>query len=136
MLPSDPQHAPAVEQIESSLRRALSGDLDRLLPSRRTQPRHLKHFRIAPRIGLEPAANGRSTRMSLICTDRPGLLADVTHVLRQQHVRVHDARIATFGERAEDLFLIANAHDQPLDEAQAEALRAALQASLDSAVPA
>lgn len=136
VLPSDPQHPPTVEQIETSLRRALSGDLDRLLPSRRAQPRHLKHFRIAPRIGLEPAANGRSTRMSLICTDRPGLLADVTHVLRQQHVRVHDARIATFGERAEDLFLIANAHDQPLDEAQAEALRAALQASLDSAVPA
>lgn len=136
VLPSDPQHAPAVEQIESHLLRALSGDLDRLLPSRRAQPRHLKHFRIAPRIGLEPSADGASTRMSLICTDRPGLLADVTHVLRQQHVRVHDARIATFGERAEDLFLIANAQDKPLDEAQSDALRAALQSSLDSAVPA
>ncbi len=136
VLPSDPQHAPSVEYIEMSLQRALSGDLDRLLPSRRTQPRHLKHFRIAPRIGLEPAADGARTRMSLICTDRPGLLADVTHVLRQQQVRVHDARIATFGERAEDLFLIANAQDAPLDDAQAEALRAALQATLDSAVPA
>ncbi len=136
VLPSDSQHAPAVEQIKSNLLRALSGNLDRLLPSRRTQPRHLKHFRIAPRIGLEPAADGARTRMSLICTDRPGLLADVTHVLRQQHVRVHDARIATFGERAEDLFLIANAQDRPLDEMQAEALRVALQASLDNAVPA
>lgn len=134
VLPSDPQHAPAVEQIESTLRRALSGNLDRLLPSRRAQPRHLKHFRFAPRIGLEPAADGMRTRMSLICTDRPGLLAEVTHVLRQQHLRVHDARIATFGERAEDMFLIANAQDQPLDEVQADALRAALQATLDSAV--
>ncbi len=136
VLPGDPQHAPTVEQIESNLQRALSGDLARLLPSRRAQPRHLKHFRIAPRIGMEPAADGLSTRLSLICTDRPGLLADVTHVLRQQHLRVHDARIATFGERAEDLFRIADARDRPLDETQAEALRAALQASLDSAVPA
>ena len=136
VLPGDPQHAPTVEQIESNLQRALSGDLARLLPSRRAQPRHLKHFRIAPRIGMEPAGDGLSTRLSLICTDRPGLLADVTHVLRQQHLRVHDARIATFGERAEDLFLIADARDRPLDEVQAEALRAALQASLDSAVPA
>ena len=135
VLPSDPQHAPAVEQITSNLQRALSGNLDRLLPSRRTQPRHLKHFRIAPRIGLEPAADGARTRMSLICTDRPGLLADVAHVLRQQRVRVHDARIATFGERAEDLFLIANAQDRPLDDAQADALRIALQASLDASVP-
>jgi [protein-PII] uridylyltransferase len=136
VLPSDPQHAPETERIETGLQRALAGDLDRLLPSRRAQPRHLKHFRIAPRIGLEPAADGACTRMSLICTDRPGLLADVAHVLRQQHVRVHDARIATFGERAEDVFLIADARDNPLNDAQADALRAALQATLDASVPA
>lgn len=135
VLPSDPQNPPAPAQIEVALQRALAGDLDRLLPSRRTQPRHLKHFRIAPRIGLEPAANGQRTRMSLICTDRPGLLADVTHVLRQQHVRVHDARIATFGERAEDLFLIADADDRPLDDARSEVLREALRAALDAASP-
>ncbi len=135
VLPGDSQHAPSIDYIEASLQRVLGGDLDRLLPSRRTQPRHLKHFRIAPRIELEPAFDGVRTRMSLICTDRPGLLADVTHVLRQQRVRVHDARIATFGERAEDLFLIADADDRPLDEAQCEALRIALRAALDSAAP-
>ena len=136
VLPGDPQHALSVEYIEAALQRVLAGDLDRLLPSRRTQPRHLRHFRIAPRIGLEPSSDGLRTRMSLICTDRPGLLADVTHVLRQQRVRVHDARIATFGERAEDLFLIADAGDRPLDEAQCEDLRTALRAALDAAVPA
>jgi [protein-PII] uridylyltransferase len=136
VLPSDPQHPPGVIQIETALQRALAGDLGRLLPSRRTQPRHLKHFRIAPRIGLEPAADGQRTRMSLICTDRPGLLADVTHVLRQQRIRVHDARIATFGERAEDLFLIADADDRPLDDACSTALREALRAALDAGSPA
>ena len=135
VLPSDPQHALSVEYVEAALERALAGDLDRLLPSRRTQPRHLKHFRIAPRIGLEPSFDGVRTRMSLICTDRPGLLADVTHVLRQQRVRVHDARIATFGERAEDLFLIADADDRPLDDAQCEDLRAAVRSALESAAP-
>ena len=135
VLPSDPQQALSVEYVEAALQRALAGNLDRLLPSRRTQPRHLKHFRIAPRIGLEPSFDGVRTRMSLICTDRPGLLADVTHVLRQQRVRVHDARIATFGERAEDLFLIADVDDHPLNEAQCEDLRLALRAALDSAVP-
>ncbi len=133
VLPGDPQYPPAVAQIEAALQRALAGDLDRLLPSRRTQPRHLKHFRIAPRIGLEPAADGQRTRLSLICTDRPGLLADVTHVLRQQRLRVHDARIATFGERAEDLFLISRADDLPLDESRCETLSTALRAALDAA---
>ncbi len=135
VLPSDPQHPPATAQIEAALQRALAGDLDRLLPSRRTQPRHLKHFRIAPRIGLEPAADGQRTRLSLICTDRPGLLADVTHVLRQQRLRVHDARIATFGERAEDLFLVSRADDLPLDDTRCDALSTALRAALDAAAP-
>jgi [protein-PII] uridylyltransferase len=132
VLPGDPQHPPEATHIEATLQRALSGDLDRLLPSRRTQPRHLKHFRIAPRIGLEPASDGQRTRMSLICTDRPGLLADVTHVLRQQRLRVHDARIATFGERAEDLFLISRADDLPLDEARCDALSTALRTALEA----
>lgn len=136
LLPSESQHPPAVEHIESSLLRALAGDPNRLRPSRRTQPRHLRHFRVAPRIGIETAADGQRTRLSLICTDRPGLLADVTHVLRQQHVRVHDARIATFGERAEDMFLIASADDEPLDETRCDALRDALLASLDAMPPA
>ena len=131
VLPVDPANPPSTGQIETSLRRALTGDLDRLLPSRRTQPRHLKHFRISPRVGLETTVDGRHTQLSLICTDRPGLLADVSHVLRCQRVRVQDARIATFGERAEDLFLIASADDTALDDAQCAALREALREALD-----
>ena len=61
-------------------------------------------------------ADGRRTLLSLVCTDRPGLLADVAHVLRAQRLRVHDARIATFGERAEDVFQITDAHDRALDD--------------------
>ena len=136
VLPIDPSHAHASADIQTALQRALAGDLDRLLPARRTQPRHLKHFRIATRIELEPVDGGRCTRLSLVCTDRPGLLADVAHALRRQHVRVHDARIATFGERAEDMFLIAGADDRALDPAQTEALRDALRATLDAAAPA
>ena len=70
--------------------------------------------------------------LSLVSTDRPGLLADVTRVLRQQRLRVHDARIATFGERAEDVFQITDERDQALaDPQQKQALRDALLACLE-----
>ena len=50
-------------------------------------------------------------------------------------LRVHDARIATFGERAEDVFQITavttDGRDLPLDETQQQALRAALLACLE-----
>ena len=44
----------------------------------------------------------------------PGLLALVAQCLREQEVRVHDARIATFGERAADSFVLSVAPNGPL----------------------
>ena len=72
---------------------------------------------------------GRRMRLSLVCTDRPGLLADIAHTLRTHGLRVHDARIATFGERVEDFFLLSDPHDRaPQDAASLQALRDALTA--------
>ena len=82
----------------------------------------------ARRIG----GSAHRTMLSLVCTDRPGLLADVAQALREQTLRVHDARIATFGERAEDVFQITDQPTaQPLDDTQQQALREALLACLD-----
>lgn len=134
VVPAQPPLAPSADDVERRLADALAGDLDSVRPTRRTQPRHLRHFRIAPQIGFDAAGPDR-TLLSLVCTDRPGLLADVTQVLRDQSLSVHDARIATFGERAEDVFQItctnADGLRRPLDADQQQALRDALLASLD-----
>ncbi|WP_460762497.1 [protein-PII] uridylyltransferase [Lysobacter fragariae] len=133
VVPADPRHAPTTEDVESRLTQALAGALESIRPARRTQPRHLRHFRIASQIGFDRITGGAAgrTMLSLVCNDRPGLLADVAQVLRDQHLRVHDARIATFGERAEDVFQITDRRDQPLDETQQQALRDALLACID-----
>ena len=99
--------------------------------ARRTQPRHLRHFRLVPQIGFDSTDHGERTLLSLVSTDRPGLLADVTRVLRDQRLRVHDARIATFGERAEDVFQITDERDAALDIPRQQALREALLARID-----
>ncbi|WP_240096937.1 [protein-PII] uridylyltransferase [Thermomonas flagellata] len=132
LVPADGQRGQDPEAVAQRLREVLAGaDLDRVRPARRAPPRHLKHFRIAPRIEFGDAEQGR-TQLSLVCTDRPGLLADISRVLREAGLRVHDARIATFGERAEDLFQISDQHDAPLrDESRRQALRRALLAVID-----
>ena len=134
VLPTDPRYMPEPAAIERKLATVLAGSLD-VHPARRTQPRHLRHFRIVPQIAFDHSADGSQTVFSLVCTDRPGLLADVAHVLRGQRLRVHDARIATFGERVEDVFRLTDENNRPLDEARQQALREALLASLDGEGP-
>src|SRR5690606_87309 len=107
VLPGDTRQPPSAKAIEQRLAEALSGPLEKIRPARRTQPRHLRHFRIVPHIQFDEGADGSQTVLSLVCTDRPGLLADIAHVLRARSMRVHGARVATFGARAEDVFRIS-----------------------------
>ena len=109
----------------------MAGNIQILRPARRVVPRQLKHFRFAPRIEFGQNAGNDRTVLTLVAPDRPGLLADVAHVLRDQQLRVQDARIATFGERAEDHFQLTDRHDQPLTETSRQALRTALLACLE-----
>ena len=131
VLPPEGRDAPEPARVEQRLREALAGPLERVRPARRTQPRHLRHFRIVPQVAFSQVGDGRRTLLSVVCTDRPGLLADIAQALRTQGLRVHDARIATFGERAEDVFQITDGHDRVLDAPRQQALRDALLASID-----
>ncbi len=129
VLPTDPRHSPDPAAIGRKLGTVLAGSLD-VRPARRAQPRHLRHFRVPPQVDFDDRGEAR-TVMSLVCTDRPSLLADVAHVLREQRIRVHDARIATFGARAEDVFLVSDQQDRALDDTLRDALRDALHLAID-----
>jgi len=123
--PMDTRRVVHTPDIERKLQAVLAAPLDSVRPARRTQPRHMRHFRISPQVDFDAMAGG-FTGVSLVCTDRPGLLAEIAQILRAQRLRVHDARIATFGERVEDVFKISDERDQPLDDAHQQALREAL----------
>ena len=114
-----------VERLRRTLVDALSENPYRADLAPRPMTRSLRHFNIPPRISYDRDRSGL-THLSLICADRPGLLAVVAQTFRDCRVRVHDARIATFGERVEDFFLISDEHDHPLDEPSRTALSTAL----------
>ncbi|MCI1710081.1 MAG: hypothetical protein LKM39_06770 [Chiayiivirga sp.] len=85
-----------------------------------------KHFRIPAAASIFADAGEGRTQMTLVCSDRPGLLAAGRPVLREHRLRVHDARIATFGERVEDLFQITDEADRPLRRERGAATRCAM----------
>ena len=68
--------------------------------------RRSKHFPTRTMISTVPDESGRAWILNVICTDRPGLLYSISEVLARYGINLQTARIATLGERAEDVFLI------------------------------
>jgi len=135
LLESDSQ-APASLQRAEELRARMLHALEQAAghaPTKRGISRHLRHFQMAPRIEFVDA--GERTQLALVCTDRPGLLAAVAQALAEAEVRVHDARIATFGERVEDFFQLTDRSDAPLSPERREILRACLLRHIGSESP-
>jgi [protein-PII] uridylyltransferase len=117
--PATPARA---QELQQRMARALAQTAP-VHPAKRSLSRQLKHFQMTPRISFHAA--GERTQLALVCTDRPGLLAAVAQVMLETGVRVHDARIATFGERVEDFFQITDCRNAPLGpELQAHLLQA------------
>ncbi len=68
--------------------------------------RKSRTFPIPPSVDWRPDEQGKFGLLSLIATDRTGLLYTVAGLLSNYHVNVHMAKIMTLGERVEDSFLV------------------------------
>ncbi len=101
-----------------------------LEPMVRPMPRRLRPFLSAPVISYRKARVGEVTEMEIECTDRPGLLSQLAAAMVGCGVRIHDAMIATFGDRVEDVFLVTDRDDRPLPPELQQQLTAAIEVRL------
>ena len=115
-LVSEPEQAAKNDYIEFLEQRLRSYILeyDEAKPiSRYNASRALKHFPIKPSVSFSFKASSYTT-MEVIAQDQPGLLHKVARVLKRHNLVLLSARIATFGERAEDIFYIRNGDHSPV----------------------
>lgn len=96
-----------------------------------TLTRQQKHFPIATQISFRGDEKGQRTQMEVITSDRPGLLARIANGMLECNVLLQNAKIATFGERAEDIFLITNTQQKPLQSKDKNCLRETITQLLD-----
>ncbi len=113
-----------VKKLEERLKSVLSSK-QFVEPVQRQFPRRLRPFVSAPVVRFGTARSGTVTSINLECTDRPGLLSQLASALVACDVRIHDAKIATFGDHVEDTFLVTDKLNQPLgDEIRAKLVKA------------
>lgn len=101
--------------------------------SRRT-PRRLKHFSIPTQTSMSTDIEKNLTVLEVITPDRPGLLARIGQVFMDFDIQLQNAKIATLGERVEDVFFITDTDNQPFTDADlCEQIQQAITQTLDQA---
>lgn len=123
------------EEQTQSIQQALTKHLaDNKLPtiSQKRVSRALAHFNVKTQISYSEDEQQKHTQLFLITNDRPGLLATISRVFLNQSIHLLNAKIATAGERVEDMFYITNHQGQVLSLEEKETLKLLLIQALGS----
>ncbi|MSP86704.1 MAG: [protein-PII] uridylyltransferase [Methylotenera sp.] len=92
--------------------------------------RQVKYMPIQTQVTITEETEHNNHKLEIIANDRPGLLATLAHKLLAQEIELHNAKINTLGNRAEDTFLISARKGQKLTPLNIEALSASLIAEI------
>jgi [protein-PII] uridylyltransferase len=120
-------------EISETLREALADPRSARRDNRRLPKRQLRHFQTPTRVHFSDDSRNGRTVMEVVAADRPGLLSAVGWALADCRVRLQNAKIATFGERAEDVFFVTDAGNRPLAADSFETIRDRVAGAIDTA---
>ena len=98
-------------RIAQSIEKALRGEIyiDDTVAARGSVPSARdKAFHVAPEVIIDNGLSHRDTVLEVSGLDRPGLLYGLTRVLSNLNLNINSAHIATFGEKAVDVFYVTD----------------------------
>src|SRR5919198_2526866 len=96
-----------ISMIEQGLAEELQSEAPLGPPRGGRVSRRVRHFPISPAVDIRPDERGAYQVLSIVASDRPGLLYGVARILARHHISLQTARINTLGDRAEDVFLVS-----------------------------
>jgi [protein-PII] uridylyltransferase len=116
--------------IVLTIERALTGQiwLEDVIAARTRQDGEERNvFRIPPEVSIDNTLSNRFTVVEVTGLDRPGLLYDLTAILSRLGLNIASAHIATFGEKAADVFYVTDFAGEKITSAnKQDAIRSAV----------
>lgn len=123
-------------EVEAALLAAIEDPEVESIDVTRRASRRSRYFNVPTQIYFSQATERACTVMEVITADRPGLLSMIGDIFHRFGIVIETAKIATIGERAEDVFFITDQDREPLsDRSFMQALRRALTLELDQTSP-
>ena len=105
------------KEIITTLKQNLSSLDKPIRRSERLRSRRLQHFSIPTRVMFSIDENNKRNVMEVSAADRPGFLSSVGMALELCGTRLQAAKIATYGERVEDIFYITGRDNRIIADA-------------------
>jgi [protein-PII] uridylyltransferase len=112
--------------IEVELTQKIDKTLPLEAPLKGRISRQVKHMPILAQVTITQEPDSNNHKLEVIANDRPGLLATLAHQFLMLKIELHNAKINTLGNRAEDIFLISANQGQKLDALRILALKEVL----------
>lgn len=126
------QEAYRAHEVENALIEAVANPLVESVDVTRRPARRNQYFNVPTQIYFTQATERECTVMEIMTADRPGLLSIIGDVFHRCGILIETAKIATIGERAEDVFFITDRQQDAItDDAFLRELRETMTAELD-----
>ena len=103
------------QEIRTRILKALTANTDKILIVNRRAPRQVRMFSTEIQVNVSQDHDNCRTVLELVTGDRPGLLLQISKIFELHNVSLHNAKITTLGEKAEDIFFITTSENLPLD---------------------
>ncbi len=120
-------------RLARAVETALEDDRAFALPAAEPLAPRRATFAVAPSVLVAERASNRTTVVEINARDRPALLARLAETIYEAGHQIHSAHIATYGERAVDVFYLTGADGKKLGAHDTEALREELLAAAGEA---
>lgn len=104
-----PMSASRHQRLRAVIDTVLRGEIlppDNLAPPR--DGRRMQAFKLAPKVMIDNALSDQATVIEVSGLDQPGLLHALSRALFNMNVSIIGARVATWGERAVDVFYVTD----------------------------
>ena len=121
-----------IDTIRKTLLHDISQTDDYLNIIKKRTPRQLGLFSIPTRTSMHTNKDQDQTVLEVITPDRPGLLARIGRIFAEYGVSLQNAKIATLGERVEDIFFITDKNNHAIQDPElCKAIQEAIRKELD-----
>ncbi|HEY9016935.1 [protein-PII] uridylyltransferase [Thiomicrospira sp.] len=96
-----------------------------------TKERRIRHFKTPTQVQFQDLSK-KFTEITIVTKDIPGLLSRIGQAFRDCEIRMHDAKINTVGEKAEDTFIISTTDNEAIPIERQQQLTQTLMTYIES----